>query len=165
MKKWLLLPGLLAAGFLLRLPHPARDIARLEPVRAVYLYQNDGLTTIETDTDNTGTGPDLESAYAALRNNADREIFLDTAQFLILDSDVPITEPVFEIFRPDCKVVITDSRADLKKSSDYLSQHPPKRNLAQIRAERTQPSALNPQPSALGPQHSALSTRPERSPS
>lgn len=153
MKKWLLLPGLLAAGFLLRLPHPARDIARLEPVRAVYLYMEQGLTTIETDTDTTGTGPDLESAYAALRNKAHREIFLDTAQFLILDPDVPITEPVFEIFRPDCKVVITDSRADLKKSSDYLSQHPPKRNLAQIRAERTQPSALS-------PQHSVLSTQP-----
>ena len=138
MKKWLFLPGLLAAAVLLRLPHPARDIARLEPVRVVYLYQNDGLTTIETDTGTTGSGEDLESAYAALRNNADREIFLDTAQFLILDPHVPITEPIFEIFRPDCKVVITNTRPDLKKSPDYLSQHPPRRTLAQIRAAKTQ---------------------------
>ena len=145
MKKWLFLPGLLAAGILLRLPHPARDIAGLEPVRAVYLCQKDGLTTIETDTGTTGTGADLETAYAALRNNAHREIFLDTAQFLILDPHVPITEPIFEIFRPDCKVVITTTRPDLKKSSDYLSQHPPKRNLAQIRADKIQPSALSTQ--------------------
>ena len=145
MKKWLLLPGLLAAGLLLRLPHPARDIARLEPVRAVYLYRYDGLTTIETDTGTTGTGPDLESAYADLRNNADREIFLDTAQFLILDPYVPITEPIFEIFRPDCKVVITDLRADLKKAHDYLSQHPPKQNLARIRAAKIQHSDLSTQ--------------------
>ena len=149
MKKWLFLPGLLAAGLLLRLPHPARDIARLEPVRAVYLYQKDGLTTIETDTGTTGSGEDLESAYAALRNNADREIFLDTAQFLILDPHVPITEPIFEIFRPDCKVVITNTRPDLKKSPDYLSQHPPRRTLAQIRAAKTQHSDLSTQHSAL----------------
>ena len=145
MKKWLLLPGLLAAGLLLRLPHPARDIAGLEPVRAVYLCQKDGLTTIETDTGTIGSGADLESAYAALKSNADREIFLDTAQFLILDPYVPITEPIFDIFRPDCKVVITDARPDLKKSSDYLSQHPPKQNLAQIRASKIQHSDLSTQ--------------------
>ena len=151
MKKWLLLPGLLAAGLLLRLPHPARDIAGLEPVRAVYLYMEQGLTTIETDTGTIGSGADLESAYAALKSNADREIFLDTAQFLILDPHVPITEPIFEIFRPDCKVVITDARPDLKKSSDYLSQHPPKQNLAQIRASKIQHSDLSTQHSALNP--------------
>ena len=158
MKKWLLLPGLLAAGFLLRLPHPARDIARLEPVRAVYLYQNDGLTVIETDTDNTGTGPDLESAYAALRNNADREIFLDTAQFLILDPDVPITDVFYEILRPTTRVVFSDKKPNLETISDYLTIHPTERTLAHLRATKTQPSAL-------GPQHSALSTKPERSPS
>ena len=145
MKKWLLLPGLLAAGLLLRLPHPARDIARLEPVRAVYLYVEQGLTTLETDTGTTGTGPDLESAYADLRNNADREIFLDTARFLILDPYVPITEPIFEIFRPDCKVVITDLRADLNKAHDYHSQHPPNQNLARIRAAKIQHSYLSTQ--------------------
>ena len=102
-----------------------------------------GLTTLETDTGTTGTGLDLQSAYAALRNNADREIFLDTARFLILDPYVPITEPIFEIFRPDCKVVITDLRADLKKAHDYLSQHPPKQNLARIRAAKIQHSDLS----------------------
>ena len=145
MKKWLFQPGLLVACLLLRLPHPARDIARLEPVRAVYLYMEQGLTTLETDTGTTGTGPDLQSAYADLKNNADREIFLDTAQFLILDPHVPITEPIFEIFRPDCKVVITNARPDLKKSADYLSQHPPKQNLAQIRAAKIQHSDLSTQ--------------------
>ena len=144
MKKWLLLPGLLAAGFLLRLPHPARDIARLEPVRAVYLYMEQGLTTIETDTDTTGTGPDLESAYAALRNNADREIFLDTAQFLILDPDVPITDVFYEILRPTTRVVFSDKKPNLETISDYLTIHPTERTLAHLRATKTQPSARNP---------------------
>ena len=158
MKKWLWPVGLLAAAVLLRLPHPARDIARLEPVRAVYLYMEQGLTTIETDTDTTGTGPDLESAYAALRNNADREIFLDTAQFLILDPDVPITDVFYELLRPTTRVVFFNEKPNLETISDYLTIHPPERTLAHLRATKTQPSAL-------GPQHSALSTKPERSPS
>ena len=146
MKKWLLLPGLLAAGLLLRLPHPARDIARLEPVRAVYLCQKDSLTTIETDTGTTGTGADLESAYAALRNNADREIFLDTAEFLILAPDVPITEAFYELLRPTTQMVFSNEKPDLETISDYLTIHTPEITLAKFRATN----------SAFCTQHSAF---------
>ena len=146
MKKWLLLPGLLAAGLLLRLPHPARDIARLEPVRAVYLCQKDGLTIIETDTGTTGTGHDLESAYAALKSNADREIFLDTAEFLILDPHVPITEAFYERLRPTAQVVFSNKKPNLETISDYLTIHPPDLTLAKLRATN----------SALCTQHSAF---------
>ena len=134
MKKWLLLPGLMAAGLLLRLPHPARDIARLEPVRAVYLYMEQGLTTIETDTGTTGTGEDLESAYAAMKSNADREVFLDTAQFLILDPHVPITEDFYELLRPTTRVVFSNEKTNLETVSDYLTIHPPEITLAKLRA-------------------------------
>ena len=137
MKNWLLLPGLLAAGLLLRLPHPARDIARLEPVRAVYLCIEQGLTTIETDTGTTGTGADLESAYADLRNNADREIFLDTAEFLILDTHVPITEAFYELLRPTTRVVFSNEKPNLETVSDYLTIHPPDLTLAKLRAKHS----------------------------
>ena len=153
MKKWLLLPGLLAAGLLLRLPHPARDIARLEPVRAVYLYMERGMTTIETDTGTTGSGPDLESAYAALKNNADREIFLDTAEFLILTPDVPITEVFYELLRPTTQVVFSNEKPNLETVSDYLTIHPPDLTLAKLRATN---SAFCTQHSAFCTQHSAF---------
>ena len=146
MKKWLLLPGLLAAGLLLRLPHPARDIARLEPVRAVYLYRYGGLTTIETDTGTTGTGADLESAYAALKTNADREIFLDTAQFLILDPHVTITDDFYELLRPTTRVVFSNEKPNLETVSDYLTIHRPDLTLAKLRATN----------SAFSTQHSAF---------
>lgn len=151
MKKWFWPVGLLAAGFLLRLPHPARDIARLEPVRTVYLYQKDGLTTIETDTGTTGTGADVETAYADLRYNAHREIFLDTAEFLILAPDVTITDVFYELLRPTTRVVFSNEKPNLETISDYLTIHSPERTLAHLRATKTQPSEL--------------STKPERSPS
>lgn len=133
MKKWLYPAVFLAAAILSRLPHPAVDIARLDPVRAVYLYMDGAELTIETDSGDSGTGADLEAAYAALRANADREIFLDTAEFLILTPDVPITEAFYELLRPTTQVVCSNKKPNLETISDYLTIHPPEITLAKLR--------------------------------
>ena len=101
--------------------------------------------TIETDSGDSGTGADLEAAYADLRNNADREIFLDTAEFLILAPDVPITEAFYELLRPTTQVVFSNEKPNLETISDYLTIHPPETPLAHLRATKTQPSALRTQ--------------------
>lgn len=134
MKKWLYPAVFLAAAILSRLPHPAVDIARLDPVRAIYLYMDGAAMTIETDSGDSGSGPDLEAAYADLRNNADREIFLDTAEFLILDPNVPIAEDFYEILRPTTQVVFSNEKPNLETITDYLTIHPPEITLAKLRA-------------------------------
>ena len=134
MKKWLYPAAFIAAAILSRLPHPAVDIARLDPVRAIYLYTDGAAMTIETDSGDSGSGPNLEAAYADLRNNADREIFLDTAEFLILDPDVSITEPFYELLRPTTQVVFSNEKPNLETISDYLTIHPPEITLAKLRA-------------------------------
>ena len=134
MKKWLYPAVFLAAAILSRLPHPAVDIARLDPVRSVYLYMDGAELTIETDSGDSGTGADLEAAYADLRANAHREIFLDTAEFLVLDPDVPITEAFYELLRPTTQMVFSNEKPDLESISDYLTIHPPKITLAKLRA-------------------------------
>ena len=134
MKKWLYPAVFLAAAILSRLPHPAVDIARLDPVRAIYLYMDGDTMTIETDSGDVGTRADLEAAYADLRANADREIFLDTAEYLILDPDVPITEAFYELLRPTTRVVFSNKKPNLETISDYLTIHPPEITLAKLRA-------------------------------
>lgn len=135
MKKWLY-PALIfaAIGTLSRLPHPAGDLSKLDPVRAVYLYMDRGMLFIETDTGDSGSGLTLAQAAASMQAQADREIFLETAQFLILDPDVPITEDIYHIFRPGCAVLYTETAPDLKTVSDYLDIHRPKTTLAHLRA-------------------------------
>ena len=145
MKKWLYPAAFIAAAILSCLPHPAVDIARLDPVRAIYLYMDGAELTIETDSGDSGTGADLEGAYAALRANAHREIFLDTAEFLILDPNVPISEPFYELLRPTTQVVFSNGKPDLETISDYLTIHPPETPLAHLRVTKTQPSALRTQ--------------------
>ena len=100
----------------------------------LYLYMDGAAMTIETDSGDSGTGADLEAAYADLRNNADREIFLDTAEFLILDPNVPITEDFYELLRPTTQVVCSAEKPDLETISDYLAIHPPGVTLAKLRA-------------------------------
>ncbi|MBQ6840119.1 MAG: hypothetical protein IJO45_05460 [Oscillospiraceae bacterium] len=144
MRKWLYPAALLAAiGILSRLPHPAKDITRLKPVRAVYLYGEAELLTIETDTGDSGSGPTVSDAYGDMKAKADGEIFLDTAEFLILSPEIPVTAEFYKIFRPTCKLVISDTPPDLETVSDYLAIHTPKTTLAQIRAFGYQEQVIN----------------------
>lgn len=135
MKKWLYLAtALTAVGILSRLPHPAKDIAKLKPVRAAYLYMESEKLHIETDTGDSGLGRTLSEAYSDMRSKADGEIFLDTAEFLILDPAICVTEDFFRLLRPACKVVQSAQKPDLKAVSDYLAIHTPKTTLAHLRA-------------------------------
>lgn len=146
MKKWLYLAAALtAAGILSRLPHPARDIATLEPVRAIYLFMDSGELAIETDTGDSGTGLTLADAYADMKSKADGEVFLDTAEFLLLAPNVPVENDFFTLLRPDCKVAFTEAVPDMKTVSDYLSAHPPKTSLAHLRSSYTAHATLRTQ--------------------
>ena len=136
MKKWLLpIAALAAVAVFSRLPHPARDIADLKPVRAVCIHMEGRSLHIETDTGDAGAGTDLTEACADLRSKADGEIFLDTAEFLILTPEVPITGEIFALLRPDCRVAYSDREPDLERIADYLTTHPPPGTLARLRAE------------------------------
>lgn len=135
MKKWLyLIAAFTAIGVLSRLPHPAQDIAKLDPVQAVYLYMEDGLLHLETDTGSHGSGSDLPAAFADLRANAEKDVYLDTAEFLILHPNVPITEDFFTILSPSCRVCYTTGSPDLPTAAQYLSTHPPDLKLSHLRA-------------------------------
>lgn len=143
MKKAILLAAAaIAASLLLRMPHPARDVAKLLPAQSIFIYIEEGQLHIETDTGNQASGPTLTAAAEALQAAAPGEIFLETAQFLILAPDVPITEDFFTLLRPTCRVICTMEKPDLKQATQYLGNHQPNLTLAQIRAERKMEGAI-----------------------
>ena len=134
MKKAVLLAAaLIAVGILSRLPHPARDVGKLKPVRVVFLYIEGEHLRIETDTGDSGTGVDLRSATENLRRSADGEIFLETAEFLLLSPDVPVTAELDDYFRPTCKVAYVESPPDLAAVGQFLATHPPDATLRELR--------------------------------
>lgn len=131
MKKWFLLATALV--FLARLPNPAQDIAKLEPVEVIWLHPEDGKLCIETDTGAKGTGQTLTEAAENMKQRASGEIFLDTAEFLLLHPDVPITPDFFALLRPTCKVTRTAATPDMEAAADYLTIHPPPVTLSKLR--------------------------------
>lgn len=146
MKKWLLLTAvLIAVAILSHRPHPARDVAKLEPVQAVYVYANGRELCIETDTGAKGTGKNLTEAAANMKANASAELFLDTAEFLLLDPTIPITEEFHTLLRPTCKVTWIVDPPDLQAASAYLSIHTSSCTLSELRTEITRHSAFRTQ--------------------
>ena len=136
MKKWLLLTALLiTVAILSHRPHPARDVAKLEPVQSVYVYSKGGELCIETDTGAKGTGKTLTEAANNMKASASGEIFLDTAEFLLLDPTVPITEEFHSLLRPTCTVTFTHATPDLQAASAYLTIHTPSTTLSELRAQ------------------------------
>ena len=134
MKKWLFLAAVLSAvAVLSRRPHPARDVAKLEPIQTVYVCRNGADISIETDTGAKGSGATLTEAAADMKAKASAELFLDTAEFLLLHPAVPITEEFHTLLRPTCKVTFTTAIPDLQAASDYLTIHEPPVTLAQLR--------------------------------
>ena len=135
MKKGLYFAAAIAAvGLLARLPHPAKDISRLEPVQLVYVYEEAGSLHIETDTGAHGVGGDLSEASESMRSRADGEIFLETAEFLLLDPKVTVTDAFYALLRPGCHVCFVEEPPDLPASVQYLSAHKPTITLRDLRA-------------------------------
>ena len=136
MKKWLVFAAAVTAvAILSRRPHPARDVAMLEPVQAVYIYQKHGTLCIETDTGAAGSGYTLTEAAADLKASASGEIFLDTAEFLLIDPEVTITADFHTLLRPTCGVTFTTAPPDLQATADYLTIHQPSVTLLELRGK------------------------------
>ena len=136
MKKWFfLIAVLVAVAVFSRRPHPARDVAKLEPIQTVYVCRSGTDISIETDTGAKGTGATLTEAAADMKANASGEVFLDTAEFLLLHPAVPITEEFHTLLRPTCKVTFTTATPDLQAASAYLTIHEPPVTMAKLRTQ------------------------------
>lgn len=131
MKKYILYIGILAA--LLAVPAEKSDVGRLLPVEAISIYKGEGTVRIETDTGNVGTGEDLEMAYQDLCRSAPAEIFLDTADYLILRGEgAELIEQLRWYLKPGIRVCGSGETVDLASAAEYLSIHVPGKRLKDI---------------------------------
>lgn len=143
MKRWLWFPALLAAAwFLSRLPHPAVDVGKLEPVSVVLVDFRDGVYHLQTDTGDHGTGQTLTRAAQDLTETAPGRVFLETAEYLLLTPDTPMTRELYQVFHPSCRVCLAPADTDLKAAGEYLSAHRPEQTLTKLRAGEGTPEQL-----------------------
>lgn len=123
MKRWV---GLLAGFVVAMLIAPSRDmdIASLQPVELLYIYMEKGKVTVETDTGDLGVGKDLQKAMENLKATSHGEIFLETAQYLLLGENAEDCLPQLkQILRPAAQVLRMEGAPDVEGLVKFLSVH------------------------------------------
>ena len=133
MRRWRWIVFVLAAIAMVRVEHTGVSINQLEPVEAIMVRMEEGRICVETDTGARGIGTDLTKAVENLYVSSSSKIFLETAQYLLLDTKTDaLAEKMNGIVRPNTRVCRFRGEEDLSQVVLYLRNHPPKRRLRDV---------------------------------
>ncbi|MBQ4601103.1 MAG: hypothetical protein IJO56_00730 [Oscillospiraceae bacterium] len=116
-------------------PFQGTDVAKLKPVEVIRVSTDRGSMFVETDTGDIGVGMDAASAFADLKEKASGDIFLETADFILVDPMLAGKISEFSTFlRPACSVCLEFGDADIEAVADFLTAHKPELTLQDIAA-------------------------------
>lgn len=126
MKKVMLLAAVIALVALTGLlPFAGMDIAKLHPVEVLMVSRSGDTLLLRTDSGMFGYGKDIEEALLNLRLSTSGNIFLDTANYLLLApncTDVVIS--LWNYVRPACQVYYFEGEGQYEEIGKYLESHP-----------------------------------------
>lgn len=133
MKRWILYVLVFAVVSVFgALPFHGTDIGELAPVEIVWLTQEDGNVGVFTDTGDWGWGVDVLSALDNLKATAPGTVFLDMADYLIVQrGSEKLLEQVYHILRPSCMICVGEDMPDMEQVSGFLRAHEPEVTLRQ----------------------------------
>jgi len=125
MKKSIIYALLLIAAFVL--PIQGVDVGKLLPVELVQIYREENAVVIATDAGESGVGASVEDAIENLKSTTTGIIFLDTADFLLIDETAQEEAPeLAKHLKQSVRVCYSDTDIDLKAAAEFLSIHKPK---------------------------------------
>ena len=136
MKKWLpYLLILIAVSLLGYGGFGGEDLGKLYPVQTLMLSADQEGVRLLTDGGQQGKGMDALSALEDLKATAAAQVFLDTADYLLLEPGVECYLPQLQQFlRPGCNVCYVSGPVQLQEVSGFLEHHPPVLTLTQYAA-------------------------------
>lgn len=124
MKRWIML--LVLAALLLGKPFSASDVAQLKPVEVIRVTTDPNGVLVETDTGEMGTGNNLDEAFMDLKNTAGGDIFLETADRLLISPQaVEMLPELTEYLRPACNICVEMGEVELDSVNAFLNIHEP----------------------------------------
>ncbi len=138
MKRWILYAVVFAAVSAMgALPFHGTDIGELAPVETVWLSEKNGQVLLNTDTGDFGRGEDARSALEDMKSAAPGTVFLETADYLVVQSGQEhLLSQMYEILRPSCMVCRAEKMPDLEVATAFLSVHEPEVTLRRWRNDR-----------------------------
>lgn len=140
MKHWLwYLAIAVAAGVLGSRNSVGSDIGQLQPVQVVRVMTENGQVLIQTDTGDWGAGDSLSAAVDNMKKTSAAEIFLDTADYLLISEETePLLPELRSYLRPSCMICREGGQADLQLAGQYLETHSLDTTLIRWLADRPQ---------------------------
>lgn len=122
MKRIIIYIGILAA--LLFVPVESHNVGELIPVQAVALSKENGRVVIETDTGNRGIGETVRKALQNLKDTASGNIYLDTAQYLLLGKETgAAADELRSELKRSVRICETAKKVDLAQAVKFLRVH------------------------------------------
>ena len=122
MKRLILYIGILAMLF--AAPVESADVGKLLPVQVVQLRKENGWVVLETDTENRGMGGTVKRALQNLKDTASGIIYLDTAEYLLLEKDAEEeAEQLRDVLKPSVRLCMVHESVELAEAAKFLSVH------------------------------------------
>ena len=140
MKQWIKYSICVAIIILVGTSEPqGTDISVLIPVETVWVGIEGNEIRLETDTGEVGRGTTVATALENLKSKAAGNIFLDAADYLIVEKGrEDLLRAFCTILRPSCMVCAADKMPDLKAAARFMQVHEPAITLRQWENDGTQ---------------------------
>lgn len=111
------------------------DVGKLSPVQVVKISPEKEGLRIVTDEGQCGWGRDVASAVEKMKATSSASVFLDTADYLLLEPGTEAWLPKLQQYlRPSCSVCYVSATVDPSEAATYLRFHQPNLTLAQYEA-------------------------------
>ena len=122
MKRWILYGILFVVAVLI--PVDSTDIGKLHPVQAVSVGYYDNQVILKTDTGEVGRGETPELALENLKQTAPAIIYLDTAEFLLVEENgVEFVPQMGKFFKSKVRICLIDPEVEVSQGAKYLRIH------------------------------------------
>lgn len=130
MKKWVILGALL----LLLLPQRGTELGKLLPVETLFIEKEAGEYVLSADAGGTARGKSLKAAVENLQRSAPGEIFLDTADYVLLTRETMDCIGELSAFVcPGTQVYVAEQGVCFEKIGDFLRTHGPEAPLYRVK--------------------------------
>ena len=111
-------------GLLFFAPLERLDVAKLLPVKAVAVYMQNDQVVMETDMAYIGRGDTALSALADLKERTPAVVYLDTAEYLLVDqAAVTQVDLLRQELKPSVKVCLCQAAGRVQETVKYLEIH------------------------------------------
>lgn len=136
MRKWIFCTAIVAAVPILAFGgFGGEDVGKLQPVQVVSIAKQENRVILLTDTGDRGAGADVSRAIKDMKATSAARVFLDTADYLLVEPDAEAWLPQLQShLRPSCNVCFVEGTVDLELAGQYLQLHQPKFTMMQYEA-------------------------------